>query len=99
MTEINSQVKYLNADIDKTKIFAGNRNKAGVYLWTNKINGNTYVGSSSNLSMRFYSYYSLVSLIKSNRLLERALLKYGFSNFSLEILEYCNPKDAVKKEQ
>jgi NUMOD1 domain len=57
------------------------------------------VGSSSNLSVRFYSYYSLRHLAKSNRLLERALLKYGFSNFSLEILEYCKEEDAVKREQ
>jgi len=31
--------------------------------------------------------------------MERALLKYGFSNFSLEILEYCNSEDLLKKEQ
>lgn len=29
----------------------------------------------------------------------KALKKYGHSNFSLEILEYCEPKDAIKKEQ
>ena len=28
-----------------------------------------------------------------------ALLKYGYSNFSLEILEYCKSEDAVKREQ
>nr|QBM09688.1 hypothetical protein [Dactylella sp.] len=28
-----------------------------------------------------------------------ALLKYGYSNFQLEILEYCDPKDCIKKEQ
>jgi hypothetical protein len=94
-----SIVKYLDADKDKVKIFSENRNKAGVYLWTNKLNGNNYVGSSINLSVRFYTYYSLRSLAKSNRPLERALLKYGFSNFSLDILEYCNPEDAVKREQ
>lgn len=94
-----SIVKYLDADKDKVKIFSENRNKAGVYLWTNKLNGNNYVGSSINLSVRFYTYYSLRYLAKSNRPLERALLKYGFSNFSLDILEYCNPEDAVKREQ
>jgi NUMOD1 domain len=31
--------------------------------------------------------------------MERALLKYGFSNFSLEILEYCNSEDTLKREQ
>jgi group I intron endonuclease len=29
----------------------------------------------------------------------RALLKYGYSNFSLEILEYCEPENAIKREQ
>jgi group I intron endonuclease len=29
----------------------------------------------------------------------RALLKYGYSNFSLEILEYCLPEKCVEREQ
>lgn len=49
--------------------------------------------------MRFYTYFSLRSLAKSNRPLERAIFKYGFSNFSLEILEYCKPADTIKREQ
>ena len=31
--------------------------------------------------------------------MQRALLKYGFSNFTLEILEYCNKKNAIEREQ
>jgi hypothetical protein len=58
-----------------------------------------YVGSSTNLSVRFYTYYSLRYLAKSNRPLDRALLKYGFSNFSLEILEYCLKEETTKREQ
>jgi len=27
------------------------------------------------------------------------LLKYGYSNFSLEILEYCEPNNATNREQ
>jgi GIY-YIG catalytic domain len=96
---VKPQIKYYNADIDKINIFADNRNKIGVYRWINNLNGNTYIGSSINLSVRFYTYYSLRSLAKSNRPVERALLKYGFSNFSLEILEYCNLEDLLKKEQ
>lgn len=40
-----------------------------------------------------------VLLAKSNRPIDRALLKYGFSNFRLEILEYCELKDVLKREQ
>jgi group I intron endonuclease len=29
----------------------------------------------------------------------KALLKYGYSNFSLEILEYCESKDCKEREQ
>jgi len=29
----------------------------------------------------------------------KALLKYGLSNFSLDILEYCDPDKAISKEQ
>lgn len=46
-----------------------------------------------------YTYFSLRSLAKSNRLIDRALLKYGFSSFSLEILEYCNEDNVLSREQ
>ena len=29
----------------------------------------------------------------------KAILKYGYSNFSLEILEYCDIKDIISREQ
>ena len=99
LLDIKPVVKYINADIYKVNIFADNRKKIGVYRWINNLNGKTYVGSSNNLSVRFYTYYSLRSLAKSNRPMERALLKYGFSNFSLEILEYCNLDNLLEREQ
>lgn len=94
-------VVYGNADENKLNILADNRNKTGVYLRgaTELINSNTYIGSSINLSVRMYTYYSLLSLAKSNRPIDRALLKYGFSNFTLEILEYCDKSSVLKREQ
>ncbi len=92
-------VLYDDADKDKLNILADNRNKIGIYRWINKINGNTYIGSSVNISVRMYTYYSLRSLAKSNRLIDRALLKYGFSNFALEILEYTDKNNVLEKEQ
>lgn len=71
----------------------------GIYRWINNINGKTYVGNSNNLSVRFYTYFNLRSLAKSNIPMERALLKYGYSNFSLEILEYCNLDNLLEREQ
>lgn len=46
-----------------------------------------------------YTYYSLLSLAKSNRPIDRALLKHGFSNFTLEILEYCDKNNVLEREQ
>lgn len=97
--DIKPIIKYDNADIDKVKILSDNRHKLGIYRWTNKNNGNIYVGSSINLSVRFYKYFSLGSLAKSNRPIDRALLKYGFSGFSLEILEYCERKETLLERE
>jgi hypothetical protein len=54
-----------------------------------------------NLTRRFRFYFSITSLLnyKSRSHIYRALLKYGYSKFSLEILEYCSPDEALKREQ
>ena len=60
-------------------------------------------GSSQNLYLRFRRYYNISYLtqeIKINKSkIYRALLKYGYSKFSLVILEHCSPEDSIKKEQ
>lgn len=92
-------VIYDDADKDKLNILADNRNKIGIYRIINKINGNIYIGSSVNISVRMYTYYSLQYLAKSNRPIDRALLKHGFSNFILEILEYTDIDSVLIREQ
>ncbi len=92
-------VRYGDADSEKVQILADNRKKVGVYLWINNVNGNKYVVSSVSLSVRMYTYYSLRSLAESNRPIDRALLKYGFSKFSFYILEYCTSENVIEREQ
>ena len=59
-------------------------------MWKNLINKKKYVGSSDNLRRRFQQYFNNNHLIKNNSMqICRALLKHEYSNFSLEILEYC----------
>ena len=48
--------------------------------------------------MRYYNIKYIVRTSKSS-LICRALLKYGYSAFSLEILEYCNKEDIISREQ
>lgn len=38
-------------------------------------------------------------ILKNNSLIYRALLKYGYYNFYLEILEYCDKINVIDKEQ
>jgi len=81
------------------KILRDNRGKCGVYLFTNKINNKTYVGSSVNLSKRFLKYFNDNVLVKIRMLINFSLLKYKRENFFLEILEYCSTKDVLNREQ
>jgi len=95
-------VVYTNADSQKKQILSENLNKAGVYRWKNTGSGKTYIGSSQNLTKRFYLYFNARGLAvgsAKNMSISRALLKYGYSNFSLEILEYCEPNVTIEREQ
>lgn len=90
---------YTNADLDKESILNENKGRAGVYCWTNKVNGKIYIGSAINLYKRLVKYYNYEHLAKSNMIINKALLNYGFSEFGLQILEYCEPDSAVSREQ
>jgi group I intron endonuclease len=95
-------IRYSNADLDKYIILKENRNKSGVFRLVNNINGKSYVASSTSLSNELNIYYSLSSLrreVKGSIIIYRALLKYGYSNFSLDILEYCEPSVLIAREQ
>jgi len=99
--KIDSVVTYNDAGSDVKSILRDNRGKSGVYLWTNKINGKRYVGSSVNMARRFRDYYnnSFLTQIKNKMTINKALLKYGYSSFKLEILEYCDSDNVISREQ
>lgn len=87
-------------DTDKRAFIRENKHKSGVYLIKNNENGRCYVGSSINISGRFYMYYSLYHITnRKDSTICKALLKYGYSKFSLEILEYCDPSILIEREQ
>jgi hypothetical protein len=60
----------------------------GIYMITNKVTKKVYIGMSANLHSRFYNYLDINRLKRdgSSRI-NKALLKYGFQNFSITILE------------
>lgn len=96
-------VTYSDAFLNKSIILKEFKNKAGIYRWVNKVNGNSYIGSSVNLSRRFRVYYDFsylsVRIGKAKSRIYSAILKHGYSNFQLEILEYCTKENAISREQ
>lgn len=92
---------YSNADLSKESIITENKGKSGIYLWVNLKNSEAYIGSSVNLGVRLRKYYSHYYLTKGSKgmYISRALLKYGYSGFNLEILEYCAPEKCLEREQ
>jgi group I intron endonuclease len=97
-------VSYNNIDkFTIRKILKENRKKAGIYRWTNIITGKSYIGSSIDLSKRLNGYLNIVflkkELKKGKSIIYSALLKHGYSKFKLDILEYCQPINTIKREQ
>ena len=94
---------YSNLLKQKELIFKDNKGKSGIYRWVNKVNGKTYIGSSVNLQLRLERYYRTsyiaFELIRGKSLIYSAILKYGYINFQLEILEYCTPENVLSREQ
>lgn len=92
---------YSNADTDKLRILTENKGKSGIYQWTHLEFNKVYIGSAIDISTRLYSYYSLPYLnrLKKNSYIYSAIILYGYSSFSLSILEYIdipklNPESA-----
>jgi group I intron endonuclease len=85
----------------KKQILKENKGKCGIYRWTNKENAKSYIGSSVDLARRFrdYSSKSFLSRPTSKMAIYKALLKYGYSKLSIEILQYCEPSEAISREQ
>lgn len=93
---------YTNPDDNKGLIIKQNKNKSGVYRWVNKESGKSYIGSSTMLNDRFRRYFNHSYLSSSKRgasLICKALLKYGYNGFRLEILEYCPSSTVLTREQ
>ena len=95
-------VTYNDALSNKRNAIIDNEGKAGVYRWTQLVSNKSYVGSSVNLGRRLRNYYNptyISHITRKKMIINKALLKHGYSKFKLEILEYCNAKEVAKREQ
>lgn len=93
-------VVYSDIESSKKIILEENKDRSGIYMFTNKITRDFYIGQSKNLYNRFLNYFNPAYLKRMrNSRISRALLKYGYSEFSITILEYCDKKDLSIREQ
>ena len=98
---------YSNAERDKFILYKDNNNKSGIYRWNNLITNKSYIGSAKSIRGRFSIYYSTnsVHILRISKLAEgssaiySAILKYGYENFSIDILEYCDISILIEREQ
>jgi hypothetical protein len=107
--ETNGKRIYIVASQKKT-IYKENKGKSGIYRFICVTTGKSYIGSAVDLRRRFSEYFSHPSgalrdgfiineLKKGNSAIYSSLIKYGHSNFRLEILEYCNKEVLICREQ
>ena len=94
---------YSNAKRDKFILYKDNNKKSGIYRWNNLITNKSYVGSAKWIRGRFSLYYSTNSikrkLAEGSSAILSAILKYGYENFSIDILEYCDISNLTEREQ
>ena len=93
---------YINLENNKFIIYEENRKKPGIYRWNNLITEISHVGSTINLSKRLSNYFSQRFLkkevLRSRSIINNSLLEYGYNNFSLDILEYCEDNILLERE-
>lgn len=99
-TSSSDLVVFSDGDKDKLDILNYIKGKSGIYMWTNKLNSKKYVGSSVDLNRRLLEYYNVNRLLNEKSMpINVALLKYGYHNFSLTILDICDIDSLMSREK
>lgn len=67
----------------------------GIYKFTNKINGMSYIGQSTNIERRHKEHRTKKC---ESSLFHDAITEYGFDNFDFSVIEICDVKELNNKE-
>jgi group I intron endonuclease len=102
LNNIQAEAKFIDIKESRSDILLNIKDKGGVYMFFNLINGNCYIGSSINLARRFRIHLSSLgyNFCKRKGLsvklpLPLAINKYGPNNFVFLILQYCDRREDV----
>lgn len=75
-------------------------NPSGVYIITNQVSGNIYVGSSRKMRSRFYDHRKALKAGTHHTIaLQRAWNKYGPDVFTFEFALFCSAENCLFYEQ
>lgn len=73
--------------------------EGGIYKIENLIDGKVYIGSSVTPGKRKYKHFWMLGKgIHDNNHLQHSYNKFGTDSFDFQILEYCNDKSLVDRE-
>jgi GIY-YIG catalytic domain len=89
LKNIQAESQFIGIKESKIEILSNIKNKAGIYMFFNLVNGNTYIGSSVKLDRRFRVHMSSIGSV--NLPLYNALNKYHLNNFFYLVLQYFDP--------
>lgn len=76
----------------------------GIYKFTNKLTGESYIGQSTNIHRRYiqhknrYDTFGGKAEARENTYFHEMLRHYGFHNFEFEVLEECTREQSNEKE-
>lgn len=90
MKSFDSTRMWLNWGKDKTEILKTLKGKASIYMLLCNTTNKCCIDSSLELRNRIRTYYSVAIRKTEDRLLHKAINKYGENYFSLIILEFCS---------
>lgn len=88
LNNIQAEAKFIDIKLSYSDILFNIKDKGGVYMFFNLIDGHFYIGSSINLARRFRIHLNSVDSVKLP--LPLAINKYGPNNFVFLILKYCD---------
>lgn len=96
--DIISKMEWLSEEYPKEMLRG--EYKSGIYLIKNIITKKFYVGKSSDLFNRFKQYDSPAQLKRNKTsLINRKILKFGYSKFIFYVIEFCPSSKLNAREQ